>query len=282
MTSVTGSTDSQGFYEVSNIPFGHCSITLDPKLQLAPGSSKTVDLNEGVEFYATNFSTNDVDITYVTVNYSIIPAAYYTQMKITGNMVFEATFPPLRNGSGDTVDMSSTPETVTGSGVLFHPVVVHVSSPSTRVSDIDISKQDAGETIKVEILNFRDPNTFGGSPVDITGVQFTITFQLSDATSSVVVLTPAGAGSPDCSSYTVWNRRGNDEWVRGGGYTQTALESVETNPSPSTVERPFLYMIERDCDRDENPSPITFYDANAADSDVDCTVRWTGTVLADE
>ena len=204
-------------------------------------------------------------------------------MKIAGNMVFEATFPPTRNGSGDAVDMSSTPETVTGSGVQFHPVVVHVSSPSTRVSDIDISKQDAGETIKVEILNFRDSNAFGGSPVDITGVQFTVTFQLSDATSSVVLLTPVSAGSPNCSSYTVFNRSGIDQLrVRGGGYANCTRIYSDESFTINGGETISIYNSANECNNDINPSPITFYDANVADSDVDCTVGWTGTVLGDE
>jgi|GEM_PF-1078642 prepilin-type N-terminal cleavage/methylation domain-containing protein len=285
LTNTTTSTNSQGYYEFNNIPFGVRSITLDPKLQFAAGSAKTTGGGDDLEFNVTNYSAYEVTITAVTVEYSISPDAYYSEMKLAGRQVFSASGPRPRKGSGETVNVSP-PVAVTGSGVPFQPIVVHVNAASNRISNIDISKLEAGATIKVEINDFRDRRR-GGRPVDVTGVQFTVTFQLSDGTSSVVTFTPiagqasGGGTTPSCDSYTVVNKKNSSVWIRGGGYpicTKIKKNKSFTIQSGETIS---IYDNLNRCARNIDPSDITFDMAAAADSDGDCTVGWTNSGLGD-
>jgi hypothetical protein len=108
-----------------------------------------------------------------------------------GTSLFKATGPNRqRKGSGEAISISP-PIVVSGTEGLFQPLVIHVSESSTRVEDISIVKSlKAGGAIKGEILRFRNKKEKGGKPVDVTGVEVTLTFLHADGAQSIVVFTP--------------------------------------------------------------------------------------------
>lgn len=196
-------TDGNGSYYFDDIPFGIRSLTVEPKITLASKSATTKGNGSDLEFFITNFSYSVVEIKSVEVFYNVIPPAFYEQMKIGHVEVFKAKDHIQRKGTSESVSIFPSIE-VAGRGKTFTPIVVYVDSPDTRVKDILIGEnifieedddwehdwEKKGAYLKVEIKHFRDSREKEGKPVDVTGVEFTVVFNLRDGSQSVVTFVP--------------------------------------------------------------------------------------------
>ncbi len=111
-------------------------------LTYVSGSATTAGgSNEHVEFNIENTTGSDISITSIQAVYAT--SAWYEEIKIGGNKVFDDNNP--RGASGDTKTFSA----------------------------IVISN---GSNVKIEYKKFKDAQTGGASNVDMTGTSFTITF----------------------------------------------------------------------------------------------------------
>lgn len=183
LTSTDTATDATGFYTFDNIPYGERSITLEPKLVLAAGSARIKGIGKNdIEFFITNFSSSNINITSFKAVYSTDPPAFYERINIGTTTVYNSTNPRL--ASGDTVTFSAI-TVAAGSGVS-DSIPIRIQSPVTEVADIGIGTLGRGASIKIEMLNFKDAQTGSASAVNMIGVPMEVTF--SDG--SIVRFTP--------------------------------------------------------------------------------------------
>ncbi|MFQ5863291.1 MAG: carboxypeptidase regulatory-like domain-containing protein [Candidatus Brocadiales bacterium] len=188
-TLVTAATtsDSTGHYQFTNIPYGNRSITVEPWLVYAADSAEVFGKDmDRVRFKITNLSANDISITSFKAEYTIVPAAYYERLDIGGITVYDNA--TSRLASGDTVTFSAI--VIPGSGAVTtgKTFPARVQSPLTRVEDLDIgSGASKGGSITIEMRNFVDNPSVGGTKINMAGVRFVITF--SDG--SKVVFSPS-------------------------------------------------------------------------------------------
>jgi len=172
-------TDTKGYYEFSSIPFGIRSVQAEPKLVYMKDSAKAIGNEwQNVEFKVGNFSEGDITINSLKAEYVVTPAAWYRALQIGGSTKWKAAGGGKDGkdgkdgkGSGDTVTFSSY--TLAGTGVKREPCTVYIESSEAQIPDIYIA---GGGNITVFGLNdFRD-KAKGGAFVDMTGVNFTVTF----------------------------------------------------------------------------------------------------------
>lgn len=174
LTSGTALSDGQGYYAVSNIPFGNRSITINPQLVLAPNTtSVSGNNNQNLNFTVNNFSATNVAIASVTVTYTVTPTVYFGGLTLGNTTVFSSNTARLGTGSAVTV---SPAQTVTGTGSVTESIPVRIQSPVTDVADLTIGTIGKGGSLAVSISDFESaPNS--GSTVDITGVTFEVVFK---------------------------------------------------------------------------------------------------------
>ena len=184
LTSQTIQSDSLGYYFFLDIPFGNRSLTIEPRLVLAPDTAiVTGNSNDTVELTVKNFASSDTTIDSMTIEFTIQPPAYFDTLRIDGNTtVFSSSNP--RFASGDTSNFSD--ETIAGTGGVTESVEFRIQSSITDVTDIVIGDIGRGSSMKIEMQDFVDVATGNGTDVDMTSVIFVITF--SDG--SVVVASP--------------------------------------------------------------------------------------------
>ena len=92
----------------------------------------------------------------------------------------------------------------------------------------------------------------------------------------------SGGGSTTCSSFTVLNRRSPRIYIQGGAYAACTSVSNNATFTINSGETINIYNDLASCQAASGGSSITFNDAQAADADTDCDVRWNGTQLIDE
>lgn len=183
LISQTDPTDSTGYYSFDEIAFGNRSLTVEPRLVLAPSTSLVTGTSfQNVEFVIKNFAATNISISSITFSYSVTPAAYFRTLKVGGKSVYTSTNPRL--GSGNTVMF--TAETITGSNGVKESFPIRIQSPVTDVADLIVGLAGKGGSLKIEMEDFEDVTSGNGNYVDMTGVPFEITF--SDG--SVVFVTP--------------------------------------------------------------------------------------------
>lgn len=175
LTSQVVYTDATGYYSATNIPFGNRSITIEPMLVLAPGTTIVSGAsNQHLKFTVKNYAANDVSVTSITVDYTIVPDAWFGTIKVGGTTVYNSTNP--RFGDGDSV--SFTQKTAAGTGLIAESVPIRIQSPVTDVADLKIGRVGKGGSLVIEFRDFYDLETgTGGNDVDVTGVNFQVTFK---------------------------------------------------------------------------------------------------------
>lgn len=176
LTTAIATSDSAGFYEFNNIPYGNRSISVEPKLAYAADSAVLSGTNnQNVDFKITNFSANDISITSFKAEYTVTPTAYYEQLKIGGTVVYDSSTPRL--ASGNTVTFA--PITISGSGsaTTGKTFSVRIQTPLTQVADLNVgSGASKGGTLTIGMNRFKDTQTGTANTVSMTGVTFEITF----------------------------------------------------------------------------------------------------------
>ena len=180
LTSESDSADAFGYYSFTDIPFGNRTLTIEPRLVLAPGTA--IADNNKFEFTIKNFSSDEISITSIQVEFTIVPAAYFKILKVDGDTVYDSDSP--RFGDGDSTAFSS--QTIAGTGGVAESFPIAVQSPVTQVADLIVGNVGVGGSILIEMEEFQDVSSGSGNDVDISGVTFEVTF--SDG--SIVVVTP--------------------------------------------------------------------------------------------
>jgi prepilin-type N-terminal cleavage/methylation domain-containing protein len=92
----------------------------------------------------------------------------------------------------------------------------------------------------------------------------------------------SSGGGSGCSSYAVRNRRGGGIYVRGGTYaacTQVPNNQTFTLNSGESVT---IYTTSARCNSGTAGTTISFANAQGADTNLNCAVRWNGSALVDE
>ena len=74
LTSQTVQTDSLGYYFFTGVPYGNRSLTVEPRLVLAPDTAIiTANNNDTVELLVKNFASSDTSITSLTIAFGATP-----------------------------------------------------------------------------------------------------------------------------------------------------------------------------------------------------------------
>lgn len=188
LTSLTNITDGDGFYSFNGIPYGNHSLSLiSSGAILALDSGQTLyDANSGfgVVFTVVNISSTPITINSLTASYNINPTAYYENLYIGNDKVFNRANP--RVASGETISFPAVALPV--AAIAPEAVPICVQAPVTEVPDIYLDTLGRGTAVKIKLEGFYDsPDTSGSNyQVNMKGVPFVVIF--SDG--SVISFTP--------------------------------------------------------------------------------------------
>ncbi|MFQ5881983.1 MAG: type II secretion system protein GspG [Candidatus Methylomirabilales bacterium] len=180
LTSSTTTTDSTGFYQFTDIPFGIRSVTLSQasNLSLVPGSVTALGgANQHVEFKVVNFSSNPITVHSLIATFTPVSGpAFYNEVRWNGVEVFRCAGGGLPKASGDTTVFSAD-QTVAAGAAATPLVSVPVAASFVQVADITLT--GAGTEATVQFREFRDDGSRcrRGARVDMTGANFTITLR---------------------------------------------------------------------------------------------------------
>ena len=165
-------TDENGDFTFDDVSYGFRSVAIDPRLTYEDGTAKLQGTR--LKFTVTNFGANEVSITSMTATYATAPASYYEEVRIGNTEVFDYNTDNggVRPGSGDTIVFSA--ETVPGSGKPNQVIPLRVEQEITSAPALEI--QGVGQSIVVEIRDFKDAATGGASGVSVSGVTFVVNF----------------------------------------------------------------------------------------------------------
>jgi len=191
LTSTTVLADDTGYYFVPGVPYGNRSITIDPKLVLAQGTTAVSgNNNQNVTFTVKNFASTDVTVASIGIEYTITPTAYFTQIKVGTTTVYNySSLDAVRFGTGDS--KSFTGQVVAGTGAAKESVAIRLQSPVTDVADLSIGDIGKGGSKSIELNGFNSAETGTGTDVDVTGVSFEVTFRnASNEIVGLVVVQP--------------------------------------------------------------------------------------------
>jgi prepilin-type N-terminal cleavage/methylation domain-containing protein len=180
-------TDSNGFFSFSSIPYGNRSISLEPGLAYSMTSAKTYgDSNQNVELSITNFSSSDITVAAVKVyfNFDSRPEARYGDLFLAG----ASSLPAGRKQSGQRVWFTPAilirgTQSIWGAGTPSgqrHPV--RVQSPQTHLPDLRIESFPAGETVKLQILDFGSAS----EDLGVSGVPIEVEFYADTAATILI------------------------------------------------------------------------------------------------
>ena len=184
-------TDATGYYNAEDIPYGNRSITIEPMLVLATGTTVVSgSSNEDVKFTVKNYASANLNVASLILKYSISPTSKFKQILIGGTTVYNSTSPrfgvadPLDppNGIIGTTTPLGAPKNVKGTGLSTESLPIRLQSSVTDVSDIVIGKVGKGGSL---VIDFRDfYNEVDLIDNDVLGVNFEIT--LKNAAGDVV------------------------------------------------------------------------------------------------
>lgn len=161
LSLVTATTDTNGNYSFSSVPFGPRSVQVDPPaglLVLASGSVSISENGRDISFVVSNISSNPAVIDAIIADFGPRGSTNYDQIRINGRTVDQ------RNNMRSRQRVSITPTSVGGSPVSMGPQRVMLASSETQLSDFTLN-QGAPATFELRRFNRR-----------MNGVLFTVTF----------------------------------------------------------------------------------------------------------
>ena len=172
LTSATTTTDSAGFYQFTNIPFGIRSVSFNPRLLLVPGSVRTGTSTNIVEFRVANFSTGAITVRTFVATFTPVGGAGFLRNDIEWNSTIVWSCSggnPM--GSGETVTFSAD-QTTAADANPTPPQRVAVDASNVQVPDIKIL--GSGTEARIELLNFRttDGSCASGTARNMSGATF--------------------------------------------------------------------------------------------------------------
>ena len=151
LTSVTATTDTNGNYSFSSIPFGPRSVQVDPPaglLVLASGSVSISDDGKNITFVVSNISSNPATVDAMIVDFGPRGSTNYDQIRINGRTVDGG------NNFRSRRVVNIVPTTVGGSPVSMGPQRVLLASSETQLSDFTLN-QGAPATFELRRFNRR-------------------------------------------------------------------------------------------------------------------------------
>jgi hypothetical protein len=175
LTTATDTTDADGRYAFPDIPHGERVLEVEPNLSYRPDTAFTsgAALND-IRLTIENQAEDATSITSFTLTFTSSPPAYYTQVLINGNSVYNDS--SNRLGTAVAVPAFSAIN-VAGTGVQREPFHVVASSLAFQIPEIGVDTVGVGGTLEIELLDFRDATSGGGAGnVNMTGVTFEIAF----------------------------------------------------------------------------------------------------------
>ena len=161
LTSVTATTDTNGNYSFSSVPFGPRSVQVDPPaglLVLASGSVSISDNGRDITFVVSNISSNPAIVDAMIVDFGPRGSTNYDQIRINGRTVDQG------NNFRSRRVVSIIPTAVGGSPVSMGPQRVLLASSETQLSDFTLH-QGAPANLELSQFNLR-----------MNGLSFTVTF----------------------------------------------------------------------------------------------------------
>jgi type II secretory pathway pseudopilin PulG len=183
-------TEPTGFYAIEDIPFGNRSITIVPKLVLAPGTIVVSgNANQNLEFTIKNFSAADVSIAYVVIEV-IQPLAYFRELKLGNTSVYSSTTARLGQVGSVPAAQSqvtvSPAEPVTGTQQLAESIPIRIQSPITDVSDLVIGDIGRGGSLVVQMNDFSTMSNNSGTAPEGGVFSFNIAVRFEDINHNVI------------------------------------------------------------------------------------------------
>jgi type II secretory pathway pseudopilin PulG len=164
LTSGTTTTDSAGFYQFTNIPFGIRSVSFNPRLLLIPGSVRATGTNfNTVEFRVANFSGNPIAVRNLQAFFTPVGGAgFYISVRwdLTTTVWTCGSNNPM--GSGETTPNFASDRTVVADANPTPPQRVAVDASNIQVPDIKIV--GSGTEARIELQNFRNADGSCGVP----------------------------------------------------------------------------------------------------------------------
>lgn len=174
LTTTTATTDTNGIYSFSSIPFGKRSVQPRPTLVYAPntGTTTTGSGGQDLQFTIFNMSSSSVTISNLVATYTS-PGNCYQEVWVNGTRVVNIT-----RCSGQTATFSAS-QTIAAGSTPPPPQVVIVDAPDVQLPDLIVFPQ--GTSALIELRGFNN---------SVVGIPFTITF----SNGSVARFTAANGG----------------------------------------------------------------------------------------
>ena len=175
-TSTPATTDANGNYSFSSVPFGARAVNANPTLVLVPNSvTVTGGPSDEVNFQVTNFSGSGVTISTMSVT---CPAGVtdYDGITIGGTSVD----PGGEEACGATINI--TDYTFAANPTPPSSTRVVVDSSDTQLPDLTLR---GGVTKTINLLDFEN----GAPPVDMRNRTLTVTFNLTVGGPAVITFT---------------------------------------------------------------------------------------------
>jgi len=172
LTSGTTTTNSSGFYQFTNIPFGIRSVSFNPRLLLVPGSVRVGTSTNNVEFRVANFSTSSITVRTLVATFTPVGGAAF----LRSNILWDSTTVwscagnnPM--GSGEQVTFSAN-QTEGADPNPTPPQRVAVDASNVQVPDIKIL--GSGSEARIELIGFRttDGSCAAGTARAMNGATF--------------------------------------------------------------------------------------------------------------
>jgi general secretion pathway protein G len=180
-TSSPATTDTNGNYSFSSVPFGARAVKPNPTLVLVPGSViVSGGGNRNVEFDVINYSGSSV--TVASVNVVTCPGAVrYDDIEFDNQAVDTGNDHPC----GTNISVSGGNTAFNANPTPPSSLRVVVDSPDTQLPDLTLR---GGITRHIELIRFE---TAAGAPVNMSGKTLTVTFNLvAGGSATMTVVTP--------------------------------------------------------------------------------------------
>lgn len=161
LRAVTATTDTNGNFSFSSVPFGSHSIEVNPSsglLALSSGSVTISSNGQNITFVVLNLSSSGAVIDAVVADFGDRSSTNYDQIRINGRTVDRG------NNFHSRVRVSITPTTLVGSATVRGPKRVSLGSPEVQLPDIQMS-QGAPSTFELRRFNRR-----------MNGIPFSVSF----------------------------------------------------------------------------------------------------------
>jgi len=172
LTTTTATTDANGQYVFSSVPFGPRGVKARPRFVYSPGSVTVGPPgNRTVSFKMVNYSESTETIDRVKIDYT--GGATWDQFSINGTRVDPATV----NSTGQDINLTDT--AISASPVARPAYRVFVDAPDAQLPDVTITGQGTSVAIDIRFS------------VSMTGIPITVTINPSGPFPiSIVKFTP--------------------------------------------------------------------------------------------